>query len=90
MLVSKTTSLVPLTLLLTLLKIICIYSDVEHLMFQGGSCKISSKNDCNDFKDLQAALEVLSFTEQEQNTIYKILASVLHLGNIYFIHEPVS
>ena len=49
-----------------------------------------SKNDCNDFRDLQAALEVLSFTEEEQNTIYKILASVLHLGNIYFIHEPVS
>ncbi len=37
-----------------------------------------------DFLDLQASMEVLGFSSAEQDTIYKILASVLHLGNIFF------
>ncbi len=51
---------------------------------QGGSCRIQSKDDLKDFADLQASMEVLGFTGAEQDTIYKILASVLHLGNVYF------
>lgn len=31
-----------------------------------------------------AALDVLSFERSEQDTIFKILSSVLHIGNIYF------
>ena len=29
-------------------------------------------------------MDVLGFSGAEQETIYKILASVLHLGNVYF------
>lgn len=29
-------------------------------------------------------MQVLGFTSEEQDTIFKILASVLHLGNVYF------
>ena len=43
-----------------------------------------------DFRDLRAAMEVLGFKLSEQQTIYKILAAVLHLGNIYFKSVPVS
>lgn len=29
-------------------------------------------------------MQVLGFTSEEQDTIFKILSSVLHLGNVYF------
>lgn len=29
-------------------------------------------------------MEVLGFTVDEQNSIFRILSSVLHLGNVYF------
>ncbi|XP_058797715.1 unconventional myosin-XV [Phymastichus coffea] len=51
---------------------------------QGGSCEIDGKNDTQDFKALLSAMQVLGFTSEEQDTIFKILASVLHLGNVYF------
>ncbi|OXU27998.1 hypothetical protein TSAR_007655 [Trichomalopsis sarcophagae] len=51
---------------------------------QGGSCDIDGKNDTQDFKALLSAMQVLGFTSEEQDTIFKILSSVLHLGNVYF------
>ncbi|KAG7210137.1 hypothetical protein KM043_011699 [Ampulex compressa] len=51
---------------------------------QGGNCEIDGKSDVEDFKALLSAMQVLGFTSEEQDTIFKILASVLHLGNVYF------
>lgn len=51
---------------------------------QGGNCNIDGKNDTQDFKALLSAMQVLGFTSEEQDTIFKILSSVLHLGNVYF------
>lgn len=51
---------------------------------QGGSCGIEGKNDTQDFKALLSAMQVLGFTSDEQDTIFRILASVLHMGNVYF------
>jgi len=34
-------------------------------------------------------IEILGFTKQEQDTIFKMLASVLHVGNIYFVKKQV-
>lgn len=45
---------------------------------------IDGKSDTQDFKALLSAMQVLGFTSEEQDTIFKILASVLHLGNVYF------
>lgn len=53
-------------------------------MFQGGNCEIDGKSDVQDFKALLSAMQVLGFSSEEQDTIFKILASVLHLGNVYF------
>ncbi|CAF1383677.1 unnamed protein product, partial [Didymodactylos carnosus] len=53
---------------------------------QGGNCTILTKNDANDFQSLLNAMKILGFTRIEQETIFKILAAVLHLGNIYFTH----
>ena len=45
---------------------------------------ISSKSDSHDFQSLLTAMKILNFTRNEQETIFKILAAILHLGNIYF------
>jgi myosin XV len=44
----------------------------------------NSKNDREDFESLKAAIDILNFSKCEQEAIFKILASVLHIGNIYF------
>lgn len=53
-------------------------------LVQGASMAIASKSDANDFQSLLTAMKVLNFTRNEQETIFKILAAILHLGNIYF------
>ncbi|CAF3429758.1 unnamed protein product [Rotaria socialis] len=51
---------------------------------QGASMAIASKSDAHDFQSLLTAMKILNFTKVEQETIFKILAAILHLGNIYF------
>ena len=43
-----------------------------------------AKNDAADFQALKSAMQVLNFTTAERETVFKILAAVLHLGNIRF------
>ena len=59
------------------------------VVLQGGSSDIASKNDEEDFRKLRGAMEILSFTTKEQESIYRILACVLHVGNIYFSRTQV-
>ncbi|XP_076004168.1 unconventional myosin-XV [Genypterus blacodes] len=51
---------------------------------QGGDCTIRGKDDAEDFGRLLSAMEILCFTPEEQNGIYRLLSSVLHLGNVFF------
>uniref|UniRef100_A0A8C2HZQ1 Unconventional myosin-Id n=1 Tax=Cyprinus carpio TaxID=7962 RepID=A0A8C2HZQ1_CYPCA len=49
----------------------------------GGQIK-SSINDSADFKAVTDAMKVIGFTTEEIQTVYKILATILHLGNLKF------
>uniref|UniRef100_A0A8C9TEP9 Myosin ID n=1 Tax=Scleropages formosus TaxID=113540 RepID=A0A8C9TEP9_SCLFO len=49
----------------------------------GGQLK-SSINDSSDFKAVADAMKVIGFTGEEVHTVYKILATILHLGNMKF------
>ncbi|XP_076855311.1 unconventional myosin-Id [Brachyhypopomus gauderio] len=49
----------------------------------GGLIK-SSINDTADFKAVADAMKVIGFTAEEIQTVYKILATILHLGNLTF------
>ncbi|XP_077862561.1 unconventional myosin-VIIa-like, partial [Saccoglossus kowalevskii] len=53
---------------------------------QGGNVKITQKKDSEDFIRLVSAMEVLGFYPVEQETIFGILASILHLGNIQLVY----
>lgn len=65
-------------------------ADKYFYLNQGGSTEIDGKDDEQDFRFLLAAMQVLGFTNEEQDTIFRILASVLHLGNIYFHRKQLK
>uniref|UniRef100_A0A8C2HZF2 Unconventional myosin-Id n=1 Tax=Cyprinus carpio TaxID=7962 RepID=A0A8C2HZF2_CYPCA len=54
-----------------------------YLMYQDLSA-LSSINDSADFKAVTDAMKVIGFTTEEIQTVYKILATILHLGNLKF------
>ena len=45
---------------------------------------IPGRDDADNFRKLTTAMDVLDLCREEQDTILKILASVLHIGNVYF------
>ncbi|XP_055507878.1 unconventional myosin-XV [Leucoraja erinacea] len=59
-------------------------AETYYYLNQGGNCEIWGKDDGEDFLRLLSSMEVLGFSPDEQNTIFRILSSVLHLGNVYF------
>ncbi|XP_025938746.1 LOW QUALITY PROTEIN: unconventional myosin-XV [Apteryx rowi] len=59
-------------------------AETYYYLNQGGNCEIPGKDDAEDFRRLLNTMEVLSFSPEEQNSIFRILSSILHLGNVYF------
>ncbi|XP_066433961.1 unconventional myosin-XV [Eleutherodactylus coqui] len=59
-------------------------AETYYYLNQGGNCEIPSKSDAEDFRRLLNAMESLSFTIEDQDSIFRILSSILHLGNVYF------
>ncbi|XP_071617264.1 unconventional myosin-XV [Heliangelus exortis] len=59
-------------------------AETYYYLNQGGNCEIPGKDDAEDFHRLLNTMEVLNFSLEEQNSIFRILSSVLHLGNVYF------
>ncbi|NXR50917.1 MYO15 protein, partial [Hippolais icterina] len=59
-------------------------AETYYYLNQGGNCEIPGKDDAEDFRRLLNTMEVLNFSLDEQNSIFRILSSVLHLGNVYF------
>uniref|UniRef100_A0A8C2YKT7 Unconventional myosin-XV n=1 Tax=Chinchilla lanigera TaxID=34839 RepID=A0A8C2YKT7_CHILA len=59
-------------------------AETYYYLNQGGNCEILGKSDADDFRRLLAAMEVLGFSSEDQDSIFRILASILHLGNVYF------
>lgn len=48
------------------------------------SPNIDGVSDSNSFEETVNAFTLLGFTDDEQNDMFKILAAILHLGNIVF------
>ena len=59
-------------------------ADKYFYLNQGCTDEIGDKNDAQDFSFLLSSFQVLGFTNEQQDVIFRVLASVLHLGNIYF------
>uniref|UniRef100_A0A3B3CPP3 Myosin XVAb n=1 Tax=Oryzias melastigma TaxID=30732 RepID=A0A3B3CPP3_ORYME len=65
-------------------------AETYYYLNQGGNCTIEGKDDGEDFRRLLSAMDILCFTPEEQNGIYRLLSSILHLGNTYFEPHQVS
>ncbi|XP_056890902.1 unconventional myosin-XV [Takifugu flavidus] len=59
-------------------------AETYYYLNQGGNCTIEGKDDGEDFRRLLNSMDILCFTPEEQTSIYRVLSSVLHLGNVYF------
>lgn len=57
---------------------------------QGSSPYIDGVNDSDNFEETLNALNLLGFSEEEQRCIFKVLAAVLHLGNVNFVECTIS
>uniref|UniRef100_A0A3P9QHQ9 Myosin IH n=1 Tax=Poecilia reticulata TaxID=8081 RepID=A0A3P9QHQ9_POERE len=60
--------------------------DVQHYYYltQGECAIVSSINDKNDWKSVKNALQVIEFDETNTSHLFRVVASVLHLGNVHF------
>lgn len=51
-------------------------------MNQGENPTIDGVNDAEGFEETTAALSLLGFNKQELSDMFKVLAAILHLGNV--------
>ena len=56
---------------------------------QGGGTKVTGRDDAKDFVNIKSAMEVLNFSEDDRWSVFKLLAALLHLGNIKYKGEQV-
>ncbi|XP_045545889.1 unconventional myosin-Ih isoform X2 [Salmo salar] len=56
-------------------------------LVQGECAKVSSVNDKSDWKTVRKALSVIEFSESNIESLFAIIASVLHLGNAMFVAD---
>ncbi|XP_072272556.1 unconventional myosin-Vb isoform X2 [Pyxicephalus adspersus] len=54
---------------------------------QGGETSIEGVDDADDFEKTRQAFTLLGVKESHQMSIFKIIASILHLGNVQIISE---
>ena len=58
------------------------HQDEFHYLNQGESPTIDGVNDAEEFEDTKAALSLLGFSQRELSDMFKVLAAILHLGNV--------
>jgi len=49
-----------------------------------GVSKVSTVDDSADFREVESAMKTFAFSESEREDTFRILAAVLHLGNVEF------
>ncbi|KAG8034767.1 hypothetical protein G9C98_007843 [Cotesia typhae] len=56
----------------------------ENYKYLCGSLECKGRNDAQEFANVKAAMKVLNFSDEEFWSIIKLLAAILHLGNINY------
>ncbi|KAF6139301.1 hypothetical protein GIB67_021511 [Kingdonia uniflora] len=56
-----------------------------HYLNQTNCYEVANVDDAREYLDTRNAMDVLGISQDEQDAIFRVVASVLHLGNIEFI-----
>lgn len=56
-------------------------------MLKGHCIMCDGRDDAKDYKRICLAMKILTFSEKECQDILKLLAAILHLGNVCFEGE---
>lgn len=56
-------------------------------MKQGNASKVDTINDRSDFREVTSSLNTLQFTKDEQDTLWRVVGAILHLGNLEFLTD---
>lgn len=86
----KTTANVLHTVVILEDLILVVNSNNMQQTLQGKCNQVPGRNDYNEFKKLESQLQLVGFSADQQQTIWKTLAAILHLGNVYFRPNDVS
>ena len=73
-----------------LLDNLCLSQEIKNYYYLSNSSNVKLKNinDTQMFKETMECFRINDFTEEEINSILKIIAGVLLLGNIKFVQKP--
>lgn len=63
-------------------RLITTDSNFSHI--QGGSITCEGRDDAAEFADIRSAMKVLQFSDEDIWDVFKLLAAVLHTGNIKY------
>eukprot|EP00004_Rigifila_ramosa_P020691 TRINITY_DN5403_c0_g1_i2.p1 TRINITY_DN5403_c0_g1~~TRINITY_DN5403_c0_g1_i2.p1 ORF type:complete len:1321 (-),score=360.16 TRINITY_DN5403_c0_g1_i2:49-3759(-) len=61
-----------------------------HYLSQSGCYEIAGVSDSNDFQRVRKAMAIIGLDEAAQKSIFRILAAILHLGNVEFTQSKRS
>lgn len=64
--------------------------ELFHYTNQSGVTHVDGISDDKDFDDMKNSMNILKFTPEEQYEVFRIVAGVLHLGNVKFKVEKRS
>lgn len=59
-------------------------SDSYFFVKQGNAARVDTINDRGDFREVTSSLSTLQFSKEEQETLWRVVAAILHLGNLEF------
>uniref|UniRef100_A0A8C5W684 Myosin X n=1 Tax=Leptobrachium leishanense TaxID=445787 RepID=A0A8C5W684_9ANUR len=62
-----------------------LQAEKYHYLNQSGCIKDETMSDKEAFQEIKTAMEVMKFTSEDVREIFRLLAGILHLGNIEFI-----
>lgn len=61
------------------------YKKLKGLILQGNCTSCEGLDDTKDYAHVRSALKILMFSDSENWDLSKLLAAILHLGNVEFI-----
>ncbi|PSN35592.1 Unconventional myosin-Vb [Blattella germanica] len=66
------------------------HQDDFHYLNQGENPSIDGVDDAAAFEETKTALSLLGFSQREQGDMFKILAAILHLGNVSIVEAAAD